>query len=80
MTQTDSFRDWEGWELWYFGSDYLRTTELPPDHWHLGPERPPEPHLWVVMSRASHMAEQTEHAALVGAWPAGVAAAQARAA
>lgn len=43
---------WDGWELWYFGSDYLSRCDTPPDHWRLAPHRP-EPVLRVVSREPS---------------------------
>lgn len=48
MAQTASSRDWDGWELWYFGSDYLRTADVPSDHWRVQPNPAPQPHLWAI--------------------------------
>jgi hypothetical protein len=47
MTQTASNRDWDGWELWYFGSDYLSTVEVPAEHWRVAPAPVPELSAWV---------------------------------
>ena len=77
MTQTESARDWDGWEIWYFGADYVSTAEVPPGHWRVSPEPPPEPHLWVV---AGGSGEAAAHATTAWPWSMENAASQAWAA
>lgn len=50
MTQHTAARQWDGWELWYFGSDYLADAGLPASHWATEAVAKPAPHLWVVAS------------------------------
>lgn len=33
MDQFNETASWDGWEHWYFGSDYVEAAGLPSEHW-----------------------------------------------